>query len=93
VASPSPAPSPAQQNSQETVAKNSVAQTDPDAYYFQALNIINGREPKNLPRPELLRALQLFQNAASAKGGSHHEQAQKYAERLGREFDRRPRQK
>jgi tetratricopeptide (TPR) repeat protein len=93
VASPSPVPSPAPQNSPEAVSKNSVAQTDPDAYYFQALSVVNGREPKNLPRPELLRALQLFQNAASARGGAHREQAQKYAERLGREFDRRPRQK
>jgi cytochrome c-type biogenesis protein CcmH/NrfG len=93
LASPAPAPTPAPQVSQEAVQKNSVAQTDPDAYYFQALSVINGREPKNLPRPELLRALQLFQNAASARGGAHREQAQKYAERLGREFDRRPRQK
>jgi tetratricopeptide (TPR) repeat protein len=93
LASPSPTASPAPQASPPVVARNSVAQTDPDAYYFQALSIINGREPKKLPRPELLRALQLFQNAAGAKGGAHREQAQKYAERLGREFDRRPRQK
>jgi tetratricopeptide (TPR) repeat protein len=92
-ASPSPAASPAPHGSPEAVPKNNVAQTDSDAYYFQALSIVNGREPKNLPRPELLRALQLFQNAAGTKGSAHREQAQKYAERLGREFDRRPRQK
>jgi tetratricopeptide (TPR) repeat protein len=92
-ASPAPSSSPAPPITTEVVPKNSVAQTDPDAYYFQALNIVNGREPKNMPRPELLRALQLFQNAANAKGGAHRDQAQKYAERLGREFDRRPRQK
>jgi tetratricopeptide (TPR) repeat protein len=92
-ASPSPALASATQAPTEAVSKNSVAETDPDAYYFQAISIINGREPKNLPRPELLRALQLLQNAANARGGAHREQAQKYAERLGREFDRRPRQK
>jgi tetratricopeptide (TPR) repeat protein len=98
LASPSPSPAlassaPQEKRAPETLPRNSVAQTDADAYYFQALSIVNGREPKKLPRPELLRALQLFQNAANTKGGAHREQAQKYADQLGREFDRRPRQK
>lgn len=94
--SPAPAPPPpAPQPSPATpgTAKTSVAQTDPDAYYFKAMSILGGRDPKSLPRPELLQALQLFQNAANVRGGAHREQARKYADRLGREFDRRPRQK
>lgn len=91
--SPSPAPSPPVHAPQRPTSAPAPAQGDADTYYFQALGILNGREPKSLPRAELLRALQLFQNAATAKGGAHHEQARKYAEQLGREFDRRPRQK
>jgi tetratricopeptide (TPR) repeat protein len=89
-AQPSPSP---QAPPAVSSAGSGVAQTDPDAYYFQALSIVGGRPPESLPKPLLLRALQLFQNAAGAKGGTHREQAQRYAERLGREYDRRQRGK
>lgn len=57
-----------------------------DSFYYQALNIVNGRDIKKLPRAELVRALQLFQNV---KSGQYVEQARKNAERLGKEYDRR----
>jgi hypothetical protein len=64
-----------------------VARTDADADYALGVSIVAGRDPKNLPRPELLRALGAAQRAA--QGGQHRDQASKLAERLGREFDRR----
>ncbi|HYG82699.1 MAG TPA: hypothetical protein VD861_20050, partial [Pyrinomonadaceae bacterium] len=63
------------------------SRADYDAYYFQAVNIVNGRDPKKIERAELLRALALFQKAAL--GGSHRGEAQRYADRLGKEYDRR----
>ena len=60
---------------------------DYDSYYFQALNVVNGREPKQMGRAELLRALALFQRAAL--GGTHRAEAQRYADRLGKEYDKR----
>jgi tetratricopeptide (TPR) repeat protein len=60
---------------------------DYDSYYFEALNVINGREPKKIERAELLRALALFQRAAL--GGTHRGEAQRYADSLGKEYDRR----
>jgi tetratricopeptide (TPR) repeat protein len=68
-----------------TAADASVA--DYDSYYFQALNVVNGRDPKNIERADLLRALGLFQRAAL--GGTHRSDAQKYVNRLGKEYDRR----
>lgn len=63
------------------------AQTGPDADYALGVSIVGGRDPKNMPRPELLRALGALQRAA--QGGQHRDQARQLAERLGREFDRR----
>ena len=63
------------------------AVADYDSYYFQALNVVNGRDPKNIERADLLRALGLFQRAAL--GGTHRSDAQKYVDRLGKEYDRR----
>lgn len=60
---------------------------DYDSFYFQAVNIVNGRDPKNIERAALLHALALFQKAAL--GGSHRGEAQRYADRLGKEYDRR----
>ncbi|MBV9960513.1 MAG: tetratricopeptide repeat protein [Acidobacteria bacterium] len=62
------------------------AESDRERYYAQALNIVQGRDVKSLQRAELLRALQLFQNV---KGGPHADEARKYADRLGKEYDRR----
>jgi hypothetical protein len=77
---PTPAPSPA------AVGNNGTAsQAGSDAFYFQAVNVINGRDPRSLKRAELLRALQLFQNV---KSGSHVEEARRQAQRLDRELSR-----
>jgi tetratricopeptide (TPR) repeat protein len=65
---------------------SAAAQTDPDAYYFKALNLVNGREPKKLSDGELAAALNYF---LRAQGGTHGAEASRYAERLGREYDRR----
>jgi tetratricopeptide (TPR) repeat protein len=62
------------------------AENNEDRFYTQALNIVQGRDVKSLQRAELLRALQLFQNV---KGGPHADEARKYADRLGKEYDRR----
>jgi tetratricopeptide (TPR) repeat protein len=85
VASASPTPQPAP----TAAATQTPAETrvDYDSYYFQAVNIVNGRDPKQIERAELLRALALFQKAAL--GGSHRIEAQRYADRLGKEYDRR----
>jgi tetratricopeptide (TPR) repeat protein len=66
---------------------NVAPRVDYDSYYFQAVNIVNGREPKQIERAELLHALALFQKAAL--GGTHRGEAQRYADRLGKEYDRR----
>lgn len=66
---------------------NVVPRVDYDSYYFQAVNIVNGRDPKIIERAELLHALALFQKAAL--GGTHRGEAQRYADRLGKEYDRR----
>lgn len=73
-----PPPAPAKTNGDAT-------QATADTFYFQAVNLVNGREPRTLPRAELLRALQLFQNVTS---GPHAAEARKQAVRLGRELDR-----
>lgn len=65
---------------------NRPAESNSDEYYRQALNIVQGRDVKSLQRAELLRALQLFQNV---RDGSHSGEARRYAERLGKEYDRR----
>lgn len=61
------------------------AQADSEVFYFQAVNIVNGRDPRTISRAELLRALQLFQNV---KSGPHAGEAKRQAERLGKELDR-----
>ncbi|MDT5061601.1 MAG: Tetratricopeptide repeat [Acidobacteriota bacterium] len=66
---------------------NNASNPDYDSYYFQALNVVNGRDPKKIERADLLRALALFQRAAL--GGTHRTDAQKYVDRLGKEYDRR----
>ena len=68
-------------------ATSSPAQTaDPDAYYFKAQNIVNGREPKQLSDGELTAALNYY---LRAQNGTHGADARRNAERLGREYDRR----
>ncbi|MBC7910693.1 MAG: tetratricopeptide repeat protein [Pyrinomonadaceae bacterium] len=59
---------------------------NPDKLYFEALNIVQGRDVKTLQRAELLRAMQLFQNV---KSGPHSSDAKKQEKRLGKEYDRR----
>jgi tetratricopeptide (TPR) repeat protein len=63
------------------------ARPDADAEYALGVSIVAGRDPKNMPRAELLRALGAAQRGA--QGGQHRDQASRLAERLGREFDRR----
>ncbi|MEO8435063.1 MAG: tetratricopeptide repeat protein [Pyrinomonadaceae bacterium] len=67
----------------------SPAQSNPDADYSLGVSIVGGRDPKNIPRADLLRALGILQRAS--RGGQHRAQAQSLAERLGQEFDRRRR--
>lgn len=81
-------PSAASSTNSTTAAQPKQGSASADSFYFQAVNIVNGRDPRTLQRAELLRALQLFQNV---KGGSHAEDAVRQAERLGRELDRRRR--
>lgn len=73
-----------------TLATTSANPVDYDSYYFQAMNVVNGREPRQMERAELLRALALFQRAAL--GGTHRAEAQRYADRLGKEYDKRRKQ-
>ena len=63
------------------------AQSGPDADYALGVSIVAGRDPKHMPRAELLRALAAAQRGA--QGGQHRSEASRLAERLGREFDRR----
>ena len=89
-APPSPTPTPpaaATPVSTTVGAGGAETRVDYDSYYFQAVNIVNGRDPKQIERAELLRALALFQKAAL--GGAHRTEAQRYADRLGKEYDRR----
>lgn len=85
---PSPQPAPQLPSATPTPAvANNEAQVDYDSYYFQAINIVNGRDPKKIERADLLRALALFQRAAL--GGTRRAEAQRYADKLGKEYDRR----
>ncbi len=67
-------------------ANNRPAKKSSDDFYREALNIVQGRDVKSLQRAELLRAMQLFQNV---RDGAHSNDARRYAERLGKEYDRR----
>lgn len=80
-------PTPAGQRPGAPNAATAPARTDPDADYSLGVSIVGSRDPKNIPRPELLRALEMVQRAS--RGGQHREQAKSLAERLGKEFDRR----
>jgi tetratricopeptide (TPR) repeat protein len=79
-ASPTPLASPT------PVAINQTPPNDFDALYFKALNLVNGRDPKKLTDGELTAAFNYF---SRVQGGAHLAEAQRYAERLGREYDRR----
>jgi tetratricopeptide (TPR) repeat protein len=81
---PSPSPTPARVTPSPATVAN--AQADADAYYFKAMNIVNGRDPKKLSDGELTAALNYFLRVQS---GAHNLEASRYAERLGREYDRR----
>lgn len=85
-ASPTPTPSPAANATNGTQPQ---PQGTSDAFYFQAVNLVNGREPRTLKRAELLRAIQLFQNVTS---GAHAAEAARQASRLGKELDRQNKQ-
>ncbi|MDX6612519.1 MAG: Tetratricopeptide repeat [Blastocatellia bacterium] len=80
-------PGGATQTAVATKAAVTLAQQDQDHNYSLSVSIIAGRDPKNLPRPELLRALAAAQRAAL--DGKHRDEAKRLAEKLGREFDRR----
>ncbi|HKC65404.1 MAG TPA: tetratricopeptide repeat protein [Pyrinomonadaceae bacterium] len=86
-ATPKPSPATAPRATPASTVATSANPIDYDSYYFQAMNVVNGREPKQMERAELLRALALFQRAAL--GGTHRAEAQRYAERLGKEYDKR----
>jgi tetratricopeptide (TPR) repeat protein len=84
---PSPTPTPLARATPMPAIANSENPVEFDSYYFQAVNIVNGRDPKKIERADLLRALGLFQRAAL--GGAHRLEAQRYADKLGKEYDRR----
>jgi tetratricopeptide (TPR) repeat protein len=69
------------------VAASATAQSDADAYYFKAVNLVNGRDPKKLTDGELTAALNYFLRAQQS--GAYGAEARRNAERLGREYDRR----
>jgi hypothetical protein len=84
---PKASPTPLARTTTPAPANTTTAQaTDPDAYYFKALSIVNGRDPKKLSDGELTAALNYF---LRAQGGAHSAEASRSAERLGREYDRR----
>jgi tetratricopeptide (TPR) repeat protein len=85
-ATPSPSPPPPVAHVTPSPAVITGAQADADGYYFKAMNIVNGRDPKKLSDGELTAALNYF---LRAQGGAHGLEASRYAERLGREYDRR----
>jgi tetratricopeptide (TPR) repeat protein len=85
--SPTASPTPLARATPAPAIVNGATQGDFDSYYFQALNVVNGRDPKKIERADLLRALGLFQRAAL--GGAHRLEAQRYVDRLGKEYDRR----
>jgi tetratricopeptide (TPR) repeat protein len=64
-----------------------IAERNPDVTFGEGMKILNGQVPKQLQRAELIRALEFFQYAAQK--GAHRTEAAKYADRLGKEFDRR----
>lgn len=81
-----PAPAVTQRPGTTTVPAAAV-KVDPDADYSLGVSIVRSRDPKSIPRPELLHALEVLQRAA--RNSQHRSQARDLAERLGREFDRR----
>ncbi|MDT4898112.1 MAG: Tetratricopeptide repeat [Acidobacteriota bacterium] len=85
VVAPTATPTPQASATPATAASGS-AQSDADAYYFKALNIVNGRDPKKLSDGELTAALNYF---LRAQNGTHGTEARRNADRLGREYDRR----
>lgn len=84
-ASPEPTPTPLAR-AVPSPASSAPAQNDADAYYFKAMGIVNGRDPKKLSDGELAAALNYF---LRAQNGTHGAEARRNAERLGREYDRR----
>lgn len=63
--------------------------TSADSYYDLGMKIVRGRDLKSIPRAELLQALEYFQRAQS---GTRRDEAARYVQQLGREYDRRKRQ-
>ncbi len=81
--------SPTPSASTTPVATSGTAQieAEADAYYFKAVSLVNGRDPKKLSDGELSAALNYFLRAQ--RSGTHGAEARRNAERLGREHDRR----
>jgi tetratricopeptide (TPR) repeat protein len=69
---------------------NRPTESNSDRFYRLGVNIVQGRDVKTLQRAALLEALQYFQNV---KDGAHYDEAKRYEERLGKEYDRRRTQK
>ncbi|HKR00581.1 MAG TPA: hypothetical protein VJT09_07900, partial [Pyrinomonadaceae bacterium] len=84
---PSASPTPLAQATPVPTPATNPPQADADAYYFKAMNIVNGRDPKKLSDGELAAALNYFLRAQSSP--QHGAEARRYAERIGREYDRR----
>ena len=57
-----------------------------DAYYYLGLGIAEGRDPQSLSRAQLVAALTYFQQV---RQGKFSEQARRYEDLLGKEYDKR----
>jgi outer membrane biosynthesis protein TonB len=85
LAQTTPTQTPVSQPTGGSSNKETVNEASSDVFFFQAVNLVNGRDPHQLKRAELLRALQLFQNV---KSGPNLAEARRQAARLGKELDR-----
>lgn len=70
--------------------QTAAARGNPDAHYYLGLYYAEGRDPKSLQDAALVAALGHFQNASRGRFGG---QAQRYAQTLGAEYDRRRKQR
>ena len=68
--------------------RRAAQQGNPNAHYYLGLNLAQGRNPESLSQFELVQAMQHFQNAQRSGFAA---QARQHYERLGREYDRRRR--
>lgn len=86
VATTTASPTPLASTTPVTANATALSETEADAFYFKALNMVNGRDPKKLTDGELTAAYNYF---SRVQRGAHVAEAKRNADRLGREYDRR----